>query len=102
MAAHTDDVPLDAVLVATRESFQDGPPHALFERLRSQCPVHFSKGIPEFPDEAGFWSVTTADDVHAVSRDWRTYSSERGGITAVTDSIIPLPLIQAMFIGMDP
>jgi cholest-4-en-3-one 26-monooxygenase len=102
MAAHTDDLPLDELLVATRELWQDGPPHGTFERLRRECPVHFSSSIPDFPGEAGFWSVTTADDVHAVSRDWQTYSSERGGITAVTDSVIPLPLIQAMFIGMDP
>ena len=38
----------------------------------------------EFPQEAGYWSVTTADGVYEVSRDWETYSSERGGITAVT------------------
>jgi cytochrome P450 len=37
-----------------------------------------------------------------VSRDWRTYSSELGGITALTDAIIPLELTRAMFIGMDP
>ena len=55
-----------------------------------------------FPRRTGFWSVTLADDVHAVSRDWQTYSSERGGITALTNAIIPLELIQAMFIGMDP
>ena len=46
--------------------------------------------------------MTLADDVHAVSRDWQTYSSERGGITALTNAIMPLELIQAMFIGMDP
>ena len=46
--------------------------------------------------------MTTADDVHEVSRDWETYSSERGGITALTDTIMPLELIRAMFIGMDP
>jgi cholest-4-en-3-one 26-monooxygenase len=63
--------------------------------------VHWSKGITEYPDEAGYWSVTTADDVHTVSRDWETYSSA-SGITAVTEGVIPLPLIQAMFIGMDP
>lgn len=45
--------------------------------------------------------MTTADDVHAVSRDWQTYSSERGGITAVT-AVFPLELMRAMFIGMDP
>ena len=45
--------------------------------------------------------MTTADDVHAVSRDWQTYSSATG-ITALRDAIIPLELTQAMFIGMDP
>ena len=39
----------------------------------------------EYPEEEGFWSVTTAEGVHAVSRDWQTYSSELGGITALTD-----------------
>ena len=58
--------------------------------------------ITDYPEEDGFWSVTTADDVHEVSRDWQTYSSERGGITALTNAVMPLELIQAMFIGMDP
>ena len=50
---------------------------------------------------AGFWSVTRADDIHAVSRDFKTYSSGLGGITAVTEGF-PLELLRAMFIGMDP
>jgi cholest-4-en-3-one 26-monooxygenase len=45
--------------------------------------------------------VTRADDVHTVSRDWRTYSSELGGVTAANVAF-PLELVQAMFIGMDP
>lgn len=64
--------------------------------------MHWTSRITEYPDEAGFWSVATADDVHAVSRDWQTYSSELGGVTALTNAIMPLELIQAMFIGMDP
>jgi cholest-4-en-3-one 26-monooxygenase len=64
--------------------------------------VHWSAKIPDYPEEAGYWSVTLADDVHTVSRDWRTYSSERGGITALTNAVMPLELIQSMFIGMDP
>ena len=92
---------LENVLVTERELWIDGPPHELFRELRSECPVHWSSRITEYPEEAGFWSVTTADDVHAVSRDWQTYSSERGGITAVT-SVFPLELVRAMFIGMDP
>jgi cytochrome P450 len=94
--------PLDELLVTERENWVDGPPDELFKRLRSQCPVHWSDRITEFPDEAGFWSVTTADDVHAVSRDFATYSSELGGITAVSESVMPLELTRAMFIGMDP
>jgi cholest-4-en-3-one 26-monooxygenase len=64
--------------------------------------VHWTERISEYPEEAGYWSVTTADDVHEVSHDWETYSSERGGITALTNAVMPLELIQAMFIGMDP
>jgi len=92
---------LENVNVGDREFWPDGPPHALFKQLRSECPVHWTKSIEEFPDEAGFWSVTTADDVHAVSRDWKTYSSERGGVIAAAGGF-PLELAQAMFIGMDP
>jgi cholest-4-en-3-one 26-monooxygenase len=92
---------LENRLVIEREEWKDGPPHELFRRLRNECPVHWSNSIPEYPKEAGYWSVTTADDIHAVSRDWQTYSSERGGVTAAT-SIFPLELLQAMFIGMDP
>jgi len=91
---------LEHVLVGDREFWLDGPPHELFKRMRRECPVHWSQSITEFPDEAGFWSVTTAEDVYAVSRDFRTYSSERGGITAA--GVIPLELTNAMFIGMDP
>ncbi len=90
------------VLVGDPEHWEDGPPVRLFARLRAECPIHWTSHIPDFPTEAGYWSVTTADDVHTVSRDWQTYSSEIGGITAITDAVLPLELSQAMFIGMDP
>ena len=93
---------LEGLQVTEREHWADGPPHALFKQLRAACPVHWTPRINDYPTEAGFWSVTRADDVHAVSRDWETYSSELGGITALTHSILPLELQQAMFIGMDP
>jgi cytochrome P450 len=92
---------LDQVLVTERQLWLDGPPHELFARLRSECPVHWTAKVTEFPHEAGFWSVTRPDDIHTVSRDWKTYSSELGGITAVSD-VFPIELIRAMFIGMDP
>jgi cytochrome P450 len=97
-----DANPLQDLLVTERELWQDGPPHETFKQLRQGCPVHFTSKITEYPEEEGFWSVTKADDIHEVSRDWETYSSETGGITALRHSILPLELVQAMFIGMDP
>jgi cholest-4-en-3-one 26-monooxygenase len=99
MAAVGSD--LENVLLGERELWEDGPPYELFKRLRGECPVHWTDRITEFPDEAGYWSVTTADDVQTVSRDFRTYSSEEGGVTAA-NVVFPLELTRAMFIGMDP
>ena len=92
---------LDSVELTALEHWLNGPPYELFARMRRQCPIHWTDGFEEFPEEAGFWSVTLADDVHTVSRDWRTYSSELGGVTAVS-AVFPLELTRAMFIGMDP
>jgi cholest-4-en-3-one 26-monooxygenase len=99
MAAVGSD--LKNVLVIDRDVWADGPPHELFKQLRGECPVHWSAQMPEFPDQAGYWSVTTAEDVHTVSRDFRTFSSELGGVTAA-NVVFPLELTRAMFIGMDP
>jgi len=93
---------LNDVRVLDRERWLDGPPHELFKELRANCPVHWTAEITEFPDEKGFWSITRPEDVAAVSRDWETYSSELGGVTAVSESIFPIELSRAMFIGMDP
>jgi cholest-4-en-3-one 26-monooxygenase len=96
------ETPIEDVELLEREHWVDGPPHHLYKRMRQGCPVHHTEAISEFPGEPGFWSITTADDVHTVSRDWETYSSERGGITTITDPVIPVELIRSMFIGMDP
>jgi cholest-4-en-3-one 26-monooxygenase len=96
-----DRADLDGVRVIERELWMEGPPHELFADMRSRCPVHWTDSISEFPQEAGYWSITRWDDIHTVSRDWKTYSSELGGITAVTEPF-PIELMRAMFIGMDP
>ena len=92
---------LDQVLVTERELWAQGPPHELFSRLRAECPVHWTSHVSEYPAEAGYWSITRAQDIHTVSRDWRTFSSELGGVTAIND-VFPMELMRAMFIGMDP
>jgi len=92
---------INNVELADSELWREGPPYELFKELRGKCPVHWSGRIEQYPSEAGFWSVTTAEDVHAVSRDWETYSSELGGVTVFAE-IFPLELARSMFIGMDP
>jgi cytochrome P450 len=90
-----------SVELTERELWQNGPPHEAFKQMRSECPVHWTNGFSEYPGEPGYWSVTTADDIHTVSRDYKTYSSETGGITALS-AVFPIELVRAMFIGMDP
>jgi cytochrome P450 len=94
------DAELVELDVTDRDHWEDGPPHELFNEMRGRCPVHWSE-INEYPNEAGFWSITRADDVRTVSLDHETYSSERGGVTGLTHAV-PLELQRAMFIGMDP
>jgi cholest-4-en-3-one 26-monooxygenase len=89
------------VELTERELWLDGPPLEAFKQMRSGCPIHWTENFEEFPEEPGFWSVTTAEDVHTVSRDWRTYSSELGGVI-VAAAGFPIELARAMFIGMDP
>jgi cytochrome P450 len=92
---------IESLEVTARELWLEGPPHEAFREMRGKCPIHWTESFEEFPEEAGFWSVTTAEDIHTVSRDFRTYSSERGGVIAAAGGF-PLELAQAMFIGMDP
>jgi cytochrome P450 len=94
------DSNLENVLLAEHDLWADGPPHETFKQMRSQCPIHWTERVTEYPEEKGFWSVTTAEDIHTVSRDWRTYSSAHG-VTAVSE-VFPVELVRAMFIGMDP
>jgi cytochrome P450 len=96
-----DQTRLEEVLVTEREHWPDGPPHELFKEMRAKCPVHWTSQITEYPEEDGYWSITRADDVREISLDWETYSSANG-ITALTNAIMPVELISAMFIGMDP
>ena len=62
------------------ELWEEGPPHEVFKRMRAECPVHRTdQFFSDLPEEPGFWSVTTAEDIHTVSRDWQSYSSKWEG-----------------------
>lgn len=92
---------LEDVLVLDDELWRDGPPHELFGELRSRCPVHWTKEITGFPLEGGFWSVTRPEDIQEISRDWRTFSSEKRGFTVLASGFAA-EVMSGMFIAMDP
>jgi cytochrome P450 len=92
---------IQSVELTEEELWADGPPLEVFKEMRRSCPIHWTDKFELFPEEAGFWSVTTAEDIHTVSRDWKTYSSELGGVL-VAAAGFPIELSRAMFIGMDP
>jgi cytochrome P450 len=92
---------LDSVDLADPAVWDDGPPYELFARMQREAPVHFSSQ-KNAPEEGGFWSITRFDDVRTVSRDHKTYSSERRGIFNVDDMGVPLDLQRLQLISMDP
>lgn len=80
--------------------FTDGPPHALFKRLRDEEPVHWSPAN-QWPDTPGFWSITRPEDIRRISLDWATFSSETSGAALSNDEIF-LAFQRSGLIGMDP
>src|SRR2546423_15486463 len=92
---------VESLELTGRELWLDGPPHEAFKEMRGKCPIHWTENFEAFPEEAGFWSVTTAEDVHTVSRDWQTYSSEAGG-GVVAAAGVPIDPARGEVIGMGP
>jgi cytochrome P450 len=69
-----DDVYLD------NDAFADRVPHETFALLRREAPVHWY----DWEHGKGFWAITKYEDIVAVMKDWRTFSSETGA-TALED-----------------
>ena len=74
MSATLLDVP--AVDLASHDAFVPGIPHGFFARKRSEEPVFWH------PERAGpgFWCVTKHEDLVAVHKDPKTFSSEVGQV----------------------
>jgi cytochrome P450 len=92
---------LQSIDVSDLSLWEQGPPHALFARLRREAPVHWSP-LNQYPHEAGFWSITRWTDVDALTKDFDTFSSERGGVLLLNDVGLPLEAQQQQMISMDP
>jgi cytochrome P450 len=92
---------LASIDLSDHELWRSDPPYELFARLRADRPMHFSP-ISQFPDEPGFWSVVRHEDLRAISMDFETFSSERGGIMLLDDIGVPLDLMRMQPIAQDP
>src|SRR5579862_9556229 len=78
--------------------FEDHEPWEVFERLQQEAPVYFH---PE-PDGRGFWALTKYDDVLAVVRDAKTFSSEVGGAATIEDVPDDVLEVRRNFLEFNP
>src|SRR5689334_2445666 len=92
---------LSQIDLSDPQLWDDGPPYELFAAMQREAPVHFSAQAVA-PDEGGFWSITTFADMHTVTRDFETFSSEKRGIFLVDDIGVPLDIQRLQMISMDP
>ena len=68
--------------------------YKLFERLRAEAPVHWSRTGPT----GGFWSVTKYKDIMEVDKDFKTFSSQDN----IVVGDLPVEFNPPMFIAKDP
>jgi cytochrome P450 len=68
---------LAGIDIASPEVYERGIPHDEFSLLRERDPVHWH---PWKWSGGGFWAVTKYVDVHAVAKDYETFSSAKGHI----------------------
>jgi linalool 8-monooxygenase len=87
------------------ELYRDGIPHQVFMQLRREAPVSWN---PE-ADGRGFWAVTRYDDIVAISKTPKVFSSarEHGGHRMFDEHVVGVAGLgakkaEAPMISMDP
>lgn len=85
--------------------YREGIPHEVFARLRREAPVAWN---PE-EDGRGFWAVTRYEDIVAVSKNPKVFSSARkhGGHRMFDENVVGVAGVgadktEAPMISMDP
>jgi cytochrome P450 len=89
---------LSAVNLLDHDLFADHEPWEVFDQLRREAPVYFH---PE-PDGRGFWALTKYDDVAAVVRNPKGFSSELGGSATIADLPEDVLATRRNFLEFDP
>ncbi len=98
MPVETTDARLRSVDLFDYDLFADHEPWEVFDLLQRHAPVFFHRE----PEGRGFWAVTKYDDVLAVVRNSKTFSSEVGGAATIAD--VPEDVLAARrnFLEFDP
>ena len=80
------------------DNYTRGIPHEQFAWLRANDPVHWH----EHPEGYGYWVLSRHADVLQVSRDFKTFSAEKGFVMVddLPDDI--LDMARNQLLGMDP
>ncbi|CAH0991086.1 Steroid C26-monooxygenase [Sinobacterium norvegicum] len=94
----TTELDVEQIDIYNPDNYIDGVPHAQFQTLRQQSPVHWH----DHPDGGGFWVVSRHADVMAVSRDHQTFSAQEGFVLIDDLPEEVLPMVQGQLLGMDP
>jgi cytochrome P450 len=98
---HTADpatVDLDRVDLSDPGWFHDGPPLALFARMREQSPLIWNNSA--HTDD--FWSVVGGVEITEASKNIKRFSTYKGGIWLTKDTVGPLEMMQNVVLFKDP
>lgn len=95
------DLQLRASSLASADTFSEGPPWSLFEEMRRDAPILWTPAFGNAGALEGFWSVTRADDVAAVSNDWATFSLTDGALMN-KDELGGVAVVRQTLLGKDP
>ena len=80
------------------DAYTNGIPHEQFSWLRDNAPVYWHQR----PDGEGYWVVSRHADVIEVSRDFKTYSAEKGFVLVDDLEGDILEMARNQLLGMDP
>ncbi|MBB5188746.1 cytochrome P450 [Zhongshania antarctica] len=84
--------------VYSPDSYLNGIPHKQFQWLRDNAPVYQHP----HPDGSSYWAISKHADVMAVSRDFQTFSAERGFVLIDDLPDSTLEMARNQLLGMDP
>lgn len=93
-----DAISIGGVDLADPDTYLRGMPHDAFRALREHAPVAWHP----YGDKPGFWALTGYDEIHAVSRDSQTWSSQATGVFIDVPAPEDSYQLALMMLTMDP